>query len=139
MTHPSLYDRIAALPRPEPGELITPPAPLIGFFVIMGRKARALKQSALADLAGVSLSTLERIERGKTVSAEALEKVTAALGMPADYFTAPRLPRPQKEMAEWIDFLSYVLNKHKVFKDLKPSRDRRAVPSPASMSRIDLL
>lgn len=179
MTRPSLYDRIAALPRPEPGELITPPAPLIAFFVIMGRKARALKQSALADLAGVSLSTLERIERGKTVSAEALEKVTAELGMPADYFTAPRLPRTQKEMAEdfrrepanpvlinvaplrnqaqlraltacetllmvpsddevatleamrglaeWIDFLCFVLNKHKIFKDLKPSRDRRAV------------
>lgn len=42
-------------------------------------------------------------------------------------------------LAEWIDFLSYVLNKHKIFKDLKPSRDRRAVPSPASTSRIDLL
>ncbi|RYE61284.1 MAG: XRE family transcriptional regulator [Hyphomicrobiales bacterium] len=145
----------------------------------MGRKARALKQSALADLAGVSLSTLERIERGETVSAEALEKVTAALGMPADYFTTPRLPRTQKEMAEvsrrepanpvlikvaplsnqaqlraltacetllmvpsgdevatveamrglaeWIDFLCFVLNKHKIFEDLKPSRNRRAV------------
>jgi len=178
MTRPSLYDRIAALPRPEPGKLMTPPAPLIAFFVIMGRKARALKQSALADLARVSLSTLERIERGETVSAEALERVTAALGMPADYFTAPRLPRPHGEMvedfsrepsnpvlikvaplrnqaqlraltacetllmvpsgdedstveamrslAEWIDFLAFVLNEHKIFKDRKPSRDRRA-------------
>jgi len=179
MTRPSLYDRIASLPRPEPGKLLTPPAPLIAFLVIMGRKARALKQSALADLASVSLSTLERIERGDPVSAEALEKVTAALGMPADYFTAPRLPRTHEEMAEdfrrepsnpvlikvaplrnqaqlraltacetllmfpsddeaatveamrslaeWIDFLGFVLNEHKIFKDLKPSRDRRAV------------
>jgi transcriptional regulator with XRE-family HTH domain len=179
MTRPTLYDRIAALPPPEPGKLMTPPPELIAFFVIMGRKARALKQSALADLAGVSLSTLERIERGDTVSAEALEKVTAALGMAADYFTAPRLPRTREEMAEdfrrapshpvlikvaplrnqaqlraltacetllmvpsddeaatleamrglaeWIDFLAFVLHEHEIFEGLKPSRDRRAV------------
>jgi len=46
----------------------------------------------LASLAGVSLSTVERIERGEAVTADLIDRVGQVLGYDAGYLTAPRTP-----------------------------------------------
>lgn len=53
---------------------------------------RQWKQATLASFAGVSLSTIERIERGEPVSKESLDRVAVALGYSAGDFTTPRVP-----------------------------------------------
>lgn len=100
----SLYDRLVALPRPDPGEPALPPAEIIAFNVHVRRKLHGWKQSTLASLAGVSLSTVERIERGDTVQPAVMEKVGAAFGYPPGYYTAPRLPLTQEEVTRETDF-----------------------------------
>jgi DNA-binding XRE family transcriptional regulator len=99
----SLYDRLIALPRPDPDTPALPPAEIIAFNVHVRRKLHGWKQSALASLAGVSLSTVERIERGDTVQPAVMEKIGAAFGYPPGYYTAPRVPLTQEEMAREAD------------------------------------
>jgi transcriptional regulator with XRE-family HTH domain len=93
-----LVDRVTQLPQPEPGKLEVPPPELIGFIILWSRSMRQMKRSALADLAGVSLSTLERVERGEQVSAALIERIGAALQLEPGHLTAPRTPLPQEEV-----------------------------------------
>jgi transcriptional regulator with XRE-family HTH domain len=58
---------------------------------------RNLKQRALASLAGVSLSSIERIERAEEVTDAILDKVAVALGRSEGEFTTPRIPIPREE------------------------------------------
>jgi len=50
------------------------------------------KVSTLADFASVSVSTVERVERGEKVSEEALDKIAMALGREKGALYAPRIP-----------------------------------------------
>lgn len=99
----SLYDRLVALPRPELGKPALPPVEIIAFNVHVRRKLHGWKQSTLASLADVSLSTIERIERGEAVQPALMEKVGAAFGYPPGYYTAPRLPLTHEEIAQQYD------------------------------------
>jgi transcriptional regulator with XRE-family HTH domain len=92
MRFKDIVDRIAELPHPIMGESRVPPPELIAFFMRWVRGSRQLKKQALASLAGVSLSTVERIERGETVSVDLIDSVGEALGYDAGYLTAPRTP-----------------------------------------------
>lgn len=74
----------------KPGETITPTPELIAFSVRLHRKLAQLKKEAFASMAGVSLSTLERIENAKVVSVESLDKIALAMGGEPGHFTAPR-------------------------------------------------
>jgi hypothetical protein len=56
-----------------------------------------MKKAALASLADISLSTMERIERGESVSNESLERVSLALGFERGYLTRPRATLSQEE------------------------------------------
>src|ERR1700675_2746254 len=67
-----------------------PPPELIGFCVRWERGLRQWKRSTLADFACVSVSTIERVERGEKVSDEALDRIARGLGREPGYFTAPR-------------------------------------------------
>ena len=68
------------------------PAPAtIAFFVRLQRGMMGWKLETLAGFARVSLSTIERIERGETVSAESLDRVADALRQPPGAFTTPRV------------------------------------------------
>jgi len=49
--------------------------------------------------ARVSVSTVERIERGERVSDDALDRIAQAFGYEAGYFTAARLPLGADEAA----------------------------------------
>ncbi|WP_131368823.1 MULTISPECIES: helix-turn-helix domain-containing protein [Caulobacter] len=109
----SLYDRLVALPRPEPGKATLPPVEIIAFNVHVRRKLHGWKQSTLASLADVSLSTIERIERGEPVQPALMEKVGAAFGYPPGYYTAPRTPLTQEEVAQQYDG-------HTVFVSVEP-------------------
>lgn len=87
-----ILDRVAELPPPVLGESQIPPPELIAFLVRWVRGSRQLKKEALASLAGVSLSTVERIERGEPVALELIDRVGQVLGYEPGYMTAPRTP-----------------------------------------------
>jgi transcriptional regulator with XRE-family HTH domain len=95
-----LLDRIANLKQTaSPGDILVPPPELIAFNVRMTRRLMNLKKSALAHLAGVSLSTVERVENAESVSPECLDKIAAAFGEQPGYFTAPRPLQPHDKAA----------------------------------------
>lgn len=100
MSSRDLLDRIKELKEPDPDIARVPPPELIAFTILWSRNLKSWKQSTLADFAGLSLSTIERAERGEAVSAEALDRIAEALGYDAGYFTAPRRPIGREKAAE---------------------------------------
>lgn len=78
-------------------ELIVPPPDVLAFFVKFQRGMMRWKQAALAAKAGVSLSTIQRVERGEAVSKEKLDKIACALGHPSGTFTEPRARASEEE------------------------------------------
>jgi len=72
---------IAARPEPE----------FTGAFVRFQRRVRGWKKETLASFAGVSLSTVERIERGERVGDDCLDRVAVALGYKRGDFAEPRV------------------------------------------------
>ena len=97
-----LLDKIARLDPPASDELEVPPRELIAFFVRFVRGLRQWKQSTLADFARVSVSTVERVERGDNVSDECLDRIAEGLGYERGYFTVPRSRLSLKEAADQL-------------------------------------
>ncbi len=79
------------------GVPVVPTSVTVAFFVRLQRGMMGWKQETLADFARVSLSTIERIERGEGVSAESLNRVAEALRQPPGAFTTPRIPFTSEE------------------------------------------
>jgi transcriptional regulator with XRE-family HTH domain len=69
-----------------------PPGDMVAEIVRFHRAILGWKQDTLASFAGISLSSIERIERGDPVSATSLDRVAIALGAKPGTFTEPRLP-----------------------------------------------
>src|SRR3546814_8970009 len=90
MSKQDLLDKIANLPAGPSEVPEVPPPELVGFFVVLVRGLRQWKQSTLAEFAGVSLTTVERVERGEKVRDESLDRIAEALGYESGYFTSPR-------------------------------------------------
>ncbi|KAA0686243.1 MULTISPECIES: helix-turn-helix domain-containing protein [Azospirillum] len=65
----------------------------IAALVTAWRRLRGWKQETLAQFAAVSLSTVERIERGEAVSTESLDRVAVALEFKEGDFHRPRSRR----------------------------------------------
>lgn len=88
-----------------------PPAPdAIAAFVKLQRGLFGWKQDTLASLAEVSLSTVQRVERGEAVRPAQLQKLAVALKREPDVFTreiAPLTPAEALEAlqrdAAWMD------------------------------------
>src|SRR5260370_8434023 len=99
MTTQNLLNRIAQLPQCNSDVPTVPPIELVAFVVRWNRGVRQWKTTTLAVFARVSLSTIERIERGEKVSDEALDRIAQAFGYAAGYFTTPRLPLSAEETA----------------------------------------
>lgn len=78
-------------------EMVTPSAESIAFFVKVQRGFRQWKQDTLAAMAEISLSTVQRVERGEHVTADCLEKIAVALEFPSGYLTAPRRKLSEQE------------------------------------------
>lgn len=66
------------------------------------RKWRDLKRAVLAEEAGVSEKSLERLESGQKVSDEVYRKIAVALEQKADAFIGPRYIRTEEEAAEKV-------------------------------------
>ncbi len=83
-----------------------PPPNFLAAFVRFQRDLRQWKQEALAHFARVSLSTVQRIERGMPASPASLHRVAMALGYEPGDFTEPRVPLSREECAtqlnEWL-------------------------------------
>jgi transcriptional regulator with XRE-family HTH domain len=99
MTTQDLLNKITQLPERPVDVPTTPPIELVAFVVRWNRGLRQWKTTTLADFARVSVSTVERIERGERVSDDALDRIAQAFGYDAGYFTAPRLPLGADEAA----------------------------------------
>jgi transcriptional regulator with XRE-family HTH domain len=99
MTTQDLLDKITQLPERPIDVPTAPPIELVAFVVRWNRGLRQWKTTTLADFARVSVSTVERIERGERVSDDALDRIAQAFGYEAGYFTAPRLPLGAEEAA----------------------------------------
>lgn len=95
--------------------LTSPPLDSIAFFVKMQRHHWRWKQVTMASIAGVSLSTVERVERGDAVRPDSLSKIAVALGFPADYLTAPRQKLTEEEaLRRLMDSVSWMEGKVEV-------------------------
>ena len=99
MTTQDLLDKITQLPERPVDVPTAPPIELVAFVVRWNRGLRQWKTMTLADFARVSVSTVERIERGERVSDDALDRIAQAFGYEAGYFTMPRLPLGAEETA----------------------------------------
>lgn len=108
-----------------------PPPKFLAEFVKFQRGMRQWKQDTLASFAGVSLTTIERIERAETVSRESLDRVAVALGYKEGDFTEPRVPLSQEEAAQkLIDGLSPFTDRVQV-----PVRALRTQPQASALAR----
>ncbi|MEV4610784.1 helix-turn-helix transcriptional regulator [Neorhizobium sp. LMR1-1-1.1] len=98
----SLPERSREIPSP-------PPLETVAFFVRWSRGLKNWKVATLANFAGVSVSTVERVERGEKVSVENLDKITIALGYEAGKLHAPRIPLgPDKAAEDLIETYGYL-------------------------------
>jgi DNA-binding XRE family transcriptional regulator len=89
----------------DPHALFIPSPQEIASMVNSWRRLRSWKQETLAQFAAVSLSTIERIERGEVVSIESLDRVAVALGFKEGDFHRPRTRRSFDEaMLETMKF-----------------------------------
>ena len=82
----------------------------IAFYVLVQRGFWGWKQEALAAMTGVSLSTVERVERGEVVASESLNRIAVALRQPPGAFTTPRIPFGVKEVLRMLS------NKHRTLR-----------------------
>ena len=76
---------------------VRPSAESIAFIVQMQRGIWGWKQQTLASIAGLSLTTVQRVERGEVVSSLSLEKLAKALGFPTGYLTVYRRKLSEEE------------------------------------------
>src|SRR5437016_282469 len=109
MTTQDLLDKITQLSERPTDVPTAPPIELRAFVVRWNRGLRHWKTTTLADFARVSVSTVERIERGDRVSDDALDKIAQAFGYEAGYFTTPRVPLGAEETAaSLVETYSYL-------------------------------
>jgi len=103
MSFQKIVDKVVKLGRPVPGELSVPAPELVAFFVCSVRSMRQWKKGTLASFAGVSLSTVERVERGEQVSVEYIDRIAIALGYEMGYLTSPRAAKTDEEGVANLD------------------------------------
>jgi transcriptional regulator with XRE-family HTH domain len=93
----SLLEKLAQADQAQAGEIAVPAPETVGFVIRWERALRGWKQSTLADFGQVSVSTIERTERGEKISDDSLERIGQAFGYGPGRFTAPRRVKTQEE------------------------------------------
>jgi transcriptional regulator with XRE-family HTH domain len=79
------------------GPIMAPSPADVAGIVSANRHVRGWKVSVLAEMAAVSVSTVERVERGEFVSTEMLDRIAEALGFAPGDFWRPRRTRTPEE------------------------------------------
>ncbi|WFS02375.1 helix-turn-helix domain-containing protein [Rhizobium tumorigenes] len=120
--HELLHKVAESADRPADGPT-APPVELVALVVRTSRGLRQWKVSTLADFARVSVSTIERVERGEKVGEEALDRIAMALGFDRGAFHEPRLPIGKEEVAKHMQETYGNL----AVVDVAPMRTHRAV------------
>lgn len=94
-------------------------------FVKLQRGQLRWKRGLLASMAGVSLSTIERVERGEVVRPDSLEQIAEALGQERDAFTRPRARLSEAEQQAWLERCLGFLKTHVPVKVARLSHERQ--------------
>jgi transcriptional regulator with XRE-family HTH domain len=95
-----------------PGEPCMPARDTIALFVRSVRNLLRWKQQTLADFAGVSLSTVERVERAEKVTDECLDRIAVGLHYEKGLFTTPRVPlSPEAATEAWGNFVPVTVHR----------------------------
>jgi transcriptional regulator with XRE-family HTH domain len=111
----SLFRELGELQKKaQAGIALIPDAKFLANFVQLERCSMGWKQETLASFAEVSLSTVQRIERGDSVSAACLDKIALALGQKPGAFTEPRVPLTTEEFGKKVKEWT------RPFRDLSP-------------------
>lgn len=79
------------------------PIEIVAEGVRYQRNIRNWKQTTLASIAGVSLSSVQRIEREQPVSNDVLAKIERALGLADGVFSARRRLPTMEELKTWLE------------------------------------
>jgi transcriptional regulator with XRE-family HTH domain len=109
MNTQEILDKIALLSRHPSADPEVPPPELIAFFIRWVRRMRQWKVSTLADFANVSVSTVERVERGERVGEASVDRIGIALGYESGYLTSPRRAIPfEQASAEMSDTFGHL-------------------------------
>jgi transcriptional regulator with XRE-family HTH domain len=116
------------------GVAAVPPPSFIAEFVKLQRAMLGWKQEALASFAGVSLSTIERIERDEAVSVVSLDRVAIAIGQTSGAFTEPRIPLRVEEAVRKAQE-SLAVFEDRVWVTVRPLRTQ---PQVSSLARTHL-
>lgn len=95
-------------------------------FVAMQRSLRQWKKQTLASVADVSLSTIERVERGESVSDNSLDKIAVALGFENDAFTSFRVPLNNAEAAVKAEE-AFDIFRQKLWVEVEPIRKHHQI------------
>jgi transcriptional regulator with XRE-family HTH domain len=132
MNTQELLDAITRLPQRRSDVPTPPPIELVALMVRWNRSLHQWKTSTLADFARVSVSSVERIERGEKVTDEVLDKIAQAFGYNIGHFTKPRIPLSEDEaMSSLVDTYGH-LEAVRVF----PMKTHRAVREAAKCDAI---
>ena len=132
MNTQELLDAITRLPQRRSDVPTPPPIELVALMVRWNRSLHQWKASTLADFAKVSVSSVERIERGEKVTDEVLDKIAQAFGYNTGHFTKPRIPLSEDEaMSSLVDTCGH-LEAVRVF----PMKTHRAVRDAAKCDAI---
>jgi len=99
-----MSNRVGSMAKEDPKGL--------GAYVKLQRGQLRWKRDLLASMAGVSLSTVERVERGDPVRPAALDRIAVALGLDNDAFTRPRMQLTEPEQQAWLELSFSWLKTH---------------------------
>ena len=99
-----IVEKIAQMPERRTDVPTPPPVEVVAFVVRWSRNLKNWKVSTLADFARVSISTVERVERGERVSEDALDRIAVALGYEKGAYHTPRIPLgPEKAFESLVE------------------------------------
>jgi transcriptional regulator with XRE-family HTH domain len=103
-----------------------PPRDFVAEFVRLQRKMLGWKQEALASFAGVSLSTIQRIERGDQVCDSSLDRVAVAIHQKLGAFTEPRVPLVGEALIQKLKE-SVAFSEDRQWVRVRPLRNQRQI------------
>jgi transcriptional regulator with XRE-family HTH domain len=123
----------------EPGKTFKLDGAAIANFVKLQRLLFGWKQDMLASMAGVSLATVQRVERGIKVRPAQLRKIAKALRQPEDEFLRERIrPTPEQAAANFVGMFDWAEGRMPVeVAPLRTEQQLRAIVMTEALLLVD--